>query len=216
MLQIAVLKLDRMDDMCCLVECGIGSLVVQTMDLVSPVVEKDAVADAIRAAWSRSEFVYQRRLQLREWLRALHREAEQRARDCWRDYEQYNRVHEEECRKIILCCRSLVERIEGELEGRMTERQRRVYRLGRMLEQVTHRGDAYWDTFVWFPPEEDGKELEPAQYFAVGRPQTGTGFLPQEWLLEWKTRCATAGSPSQSSRRRSPCASLGTHGSHEG
>ena len=187
-MQVAVLKLEYLDFLRFGADRGVSRLAVLAMDLVDPVVEKDALRDAIRDAWSKSEFAVDRHTALLERTRALHHQAEQELRRCRSDFDEFQRVHEEAFQDLIEPGRLLVAGIEHELESRMTEWQRRIYRLGRVLEQVTHREEVHNEVFMRLIPAEDGEESEPTRYFAAGNPENNVHTLTRHQLLELKTR----------------------------
>jgi DNA-binding NtrC family response regulator len=194
-LQIALLKLEELDLRCFQASLTIRRLAVEAKGLIGPVVEKDLLKNFILTAWSESEFTEERQPGLKKGLEVTHLQVEQKLRDCRRDYDKFRSVHEEECLRIISPCRAIVDRIESELERCMRERQRRVYRLGRMLEQVTLRHDAYNDTFLWCIPVEDGGTFEQERFLAPLSPGPKVGRVTWDWLLELKSSLRDCGLP---------------------
>jgi hypothetical protein len=192
-LQIGLLRPDELDIRTHRARISVDRLAVQARELVEPVAEKDALMNAVRSAWSGSDFDDVRYAALHGQTEALHREAEHKLRDRRGDYDAFFEAHEEMGRAVVEPCRRLIGEIDRALEQAMTEDQRRAYRLSLMLERVTDREDVYGGTFIWYPPDEDGGTYEPPGYFAAVAPRPSDWSPPRFRLDELKDRLRDCG-----------------------
>ena len=134
-------------------------------------------------------------IELTKSLELMHFEAEHRLCDLRADPYKFPTAHDEEFLKIIAPCRSLVSKIESELERCMGERQRRIYRLGWMMEQINFQDDAFRATHLWCSPTYDHETSEPPKCFALANPLYRVRDLTSDWLVDLKTSLRNCGFP---------------------
>jgi hypothetical protein len=201
LLQCAVLRLEESESSNNIQMSSmlVGGLSIISRNLVGSVIEKDRLRDEILAVWTNSEFGCANESSIRwaafwKGLTHQHEVANRKLAVLRNNCDAFLETHDEEAKQIVQSCVQLIRSIEAIIEGSMSERQRRIFRLGRKVAELIHPPDVYKGTRGWSDPARDGPEgVAQELLFSAYDPRPFVHSLPASWDREVQDRLVECG-----------------------